>query len=74
MAADFRAAEDIRALVAHAGSEGDQEGWTLRWRAWALGVADRLDPAARLMGDGAGGWRLSEPEWLAVGADEAGES
>ena len=63
MAADFRSAQDIRALVAHVSERRDIEDWSPRWSAWALAVADRLDPSARLTANEAGHWRLAEPEW-----------
>ncbi|MGJ5176371.1 hypothetical protein ACQR16_23450 [Bradyrhizobium oligotrophicum] len=52
MAADHRAAQDIRAFVAAAitafGSEKAEESPVAGWTAWALGVADQIDPVRRL--------------------------
>jgi hypothetical protein len=71
MAADFRAAQDIRALVAQVSEGCGDEALGRRWRAWALEVADRLDPSSRLISDEAGSWRLAEPEWPAAKSGEA---
>jgi hypothetical protein len=83
MATDLRAADDIRALVARAlAVQGcgqtagpDDDRWR-RWSAWAMGVADRLDPVRRLGVDMAEHAtlrpaRLSEP---AVDALEGGSN
>jgi hypothetical protein len=52
MAADHRAAQDIRAFVRAAiaafGPDNAQEGPTADWANWALGVADQIDPIGRL--------------------------
>jgi len=65
MAADLRAADDIRALVhrvsaIRAETSTDSVGL---WRRWALEVADRIDPTPRLHFDDAGHAELREPEW-----------
>ena len=52
MAADHRAAQDIRAFVRAAiaafGPDNAQESPTADWANWALGVADQIDPIGRL--------------------------
>jgi hypothetical protein len=52
MAADHRAAQDIRAFVKAAitafGPEKAEESAAAGWAAWALGVADQIDPVGRL--------------------------
>lgn len=51
-AADHRAAEDIRSFVAAAERQASKEGASheglKEWTAWALGVADGLDPLQRI--------------------------
>jgi len=66
MAADFRSAQDIRALVAHVSERRGPEDWGPRWTAWALAVADRLDPSTRLTADGDDHWLVAEPDWPIV--------
>lgn len=65
MAADLRAAEDIRALVRRVGeARADASDETARrWSAWALAVAERLDPLPRLVFEEEGRARLDEPDW-----------
>jgi NAD(P)-dependent dehydrogenase (short-subunit alcohol dehydrogenase family) len=67
MAADLRAADDIRALVSRvpAGLAG-QDGGVSAWSAWALDIASRLDPVSRLIIDAAGHAHLGEADWPAV--------
>jgi len=52
MAADHRAAQDIRASVKAAitafSPEKAEESLVAGWAAWALGVADQIDPVGRL--------------------------
>jgi len=52
MAADHRAAQDIRtfvmATVAAFGPDKAMERAAKDWAAWALGVADQIDPVSRL--------------------------
>lgn len=52
MAADHRTAEDIRAFVKAAitafGTDKARERAAADWVAWALGVADQIDPVGRL--------------------------
>ncbi|MGY2916073.1 hypothetical protein [Bradyrhizobium sp. USDA 3262] len=52
MAADHRAAQDIRAFVKAAitafSPEKAEESLVAGWAAWALGVADQIDPVGRL--------------------------
>lgn len=52
MAADHRAAQDIRTFVKAAmaafGPDKAMERATTDWAAWALGVADQIDPVGRL--------------------------
>lgn len=52
MAADHRAAQDIRAFVNAAiaafGPDNAQESPTAEWVSWALRVADQIDPIGRL--------------------------
>ncbi|TKV77735.1 hypothetical protein FDV58_29475 [Bradyrhizobium elkanii] len=52
MAADHRAAQDVRAFVKAAiaafGPEKTEESSVAGWTAWALGVADQIDPVGRL--------------------------
>lgn len=47
--AKWRQAEDVRAFVATTMSQVEADAQTseiaLRWRAWALGVADKVDPS-----------------------------
>lgn len=52
MAADLRAADDIRSLVARVlGQRPGNDGEVARWGVWALEVAERLDPVAQFMLD-----------------------
>jgi hypothetical protein len=65
MAADLRAADDIRTLVrriseAHVDPETEP---ARQWGRWALEVADRLDPTGRLRFDTGGRGRLHDPDW-----------
>jgi hypothetical protein len=65
MAADLRAAEDIRALVRHV-ADTHQEAVrepALLWGRWALEVAERLDPTSRLRFSEGGIARAAEPDW-----------
>jgi hypothetical protein len=52
MAADHRSAQDIRAFlkaaIAAFGPEKAEESPVAGWTAWALGVADQIDPVGRL--------------------------
>lgn len=64
MAADLRAADDIRALVARVVAQRAADDETAsRWGTWALDVADRLDPSGQLVVD-LGAW-VDETEPIA---------
>jgi hypothetical protein len=50
MTADLRAADDIRSLVSRVlAKRGLGDEAASRWAAWAIAVADRLDPSDTLM-------------------------
>jgi hypothetical protein len=63
MAADLRAADDIRALVARVlAKRGADDGAASRWGAWALDVAERLDPSGQPVFDPADHVRNAEAQ------------
>lgn len=67
MAADLRAADDIRALVARVlAKSGANDGAASRWGAWALDVAERLDPSGQLVFDPADHVREGGTEEIAA--------
>jgi hypothetical protein len=68
MAADLRAADDIRALVARVlARRGADDGAASRWGAWALDVAERLDPSGQPVLDP--GDHVRKAETQEIGAD-----
>jgi len=73
MAADLRAADDIRNLVSRAMAARDEaEEGASSWAAWSLEVADRLDPVSRLIIDETGVASLAEPAWAGPADGEGG--
>jgi hypothetical protein len=67
MAADLRAADDIRALVARVlAQRGADDGEASRWGAWALEVAERLDPSRQLVFDSTDCVRKAETEEISA--------
>ena len=72
MAADLRAADDIRALVLRVVERrGEVEAGVPAWKDWALGVAARLDPTARMIIEADGSARLEEVDWAALDSAQA---